>query len=68
MEVKDSGSMQQPAKLSAQTRSVQVCILSLMKRGNSAEAGCPTAGDPVVILNTSCELVYLYIFAYFLVK
>jgi hypothetical protein len=38
--------------------------------GNSAEAdGCmlivsPTAGHPFIILNTSCELVHLYLFPY----
>jgi hypothetical protein len=44
------------------------------ERGNSGEAerlyaeGSPTARHPVVTLNTSCELVHLYLFVYFLIK
>jgi hypothetical protein len=30
--------------------------------------GCPTTGQSVVILNISCELAHLHVFAYFLIK
>jgi hypothetical protein len=64
MELKESSSMQQPVKWTTQMINRQICNLSLAKRAEiqRSQNGCtlkgfPTAGHPVVILNTSCELL-----------
>jgi hypothetical protein len=75
-ETNESGSIWQPAKwVTYSDEDVQIRILPLVKRAEVKlrQNGCmlkgsPSTGHPVVILNTSSELVHLYLSAYFLIR